>query len=121
MAMANGTRALVVTGDKRWRDHCVSTLINEGCEVDTASKGAQAFELCRKIPFDLIVVDESLPDYGPIETVLTLRDMFQHQPAVFVGGDNLERFHNFWKRAQVTFAGEKARVPDQVMSELSAS
>lgn len=118
MTHSNGKRALVVTVDKRWRDHCVNTLINAGCEVDTASKAAAAFDLCQKVPFDLVLLDDSLPDYGPIETVLTVRDVAQHDPALFVGGDKMDRFHRFWERTHVTFAGEKGQIPGQVMSAL---
>ncbi len=118
--MANKTKkALVVTRDEEWSARCSHALRKEGCKVDTAAKGADAFALCQKAAFDLVLLDDSLPDYGPIETVLTVSELAGNRPALLVGGEKLDRFHRFWQRSNVVFAGEKGSVPAQAISTLA--
>ena len=103
-------RALVASENKPWRSVYVEALYDEGCDLHIASSGFEAIELIRKYTYDLIVVDDSFTDLGPLEFSLHLRDMVTEMPVVLVAGEDLARFVPFWRRFGLFFVGRRTAV-----------
>ena len=49
-----------------------------GLEVDTASSGADAIELCKKINYDLVFMDQMMPEMNGIEAMNEIRKLNYH-------------------------------------------
>lgn len=53
-------------------------------EVDTASNGPDALDLCRERNYDLILLDENMPGLSGLETLSRLKDIVPTVPVVMV-------------------------------------
>ncbi len=53
-------------------------------EVDTASNGPDAIDLCREKDYDLILLDENMPGLSGLETLQRLKDVVPNVPVVMV-------------------------------------
>ncbi len=53
-------------------------------EVDTASNGPDAIDLCREKDYDLILLDENMPGLSGLETLQRLKDVVPNVPIVMV-------------------------------------
>ena len=53
-------------------------------EVDTASNGPDALDLCRERNYDLILLDENMPGLSGLETLSRLQDIVPTVPVVMV-------------------------------------
>ena len=53
---------LVVEAEPRARLSLMRPLMREGAQVDGVSSGREAFMLCRRRPFDIVIIDLELPD-----------------------------------------------------------
>ncbi len=53
-------------------------------EVDTASNGPDAIDLCREKNYDLILLDENMPGLSGLETLQRLKDIVPNVPVVMV-------------------------------------
>lgn len=53
-------------------------------EVDTASNGPDALDLCRECNYDLILLDENMPGLSGLETLSRLKDIVPTVPVVMV-------------------------------------
>ncbi len=59
-------------------------LEKKGYEVETASNGTDAVELCRKNHYDLILLDENMPGISGLETLSLIKEATPHVPVVMV-------------------------------------
>ena len=59
-------------------------------EVDTASNGQDALDLCRERNYDLILLDENMPGLSGLETLSRLKDIVPTVPVVMVTKDEEE-------------------------------
>ena len=53
-------------------------------EVQTASNGPDALDLCREQRFDLILLDENMPGLSGLETLMRLKEIVPNVPVVMV-------------------------------------
>ena len=67
------TRVLIVEDETTLRETLAYNLEREGYEVTQSGDGAQALELARAEPFDLIVLDIMLPDLDGLSFCRILR------------------------------------------------
>lgn len=98
---------LLITADEPWREECLGSLKERGCDVKVASDGFQATDLLHRRMFDIVIMDDSLT-VGPIEFSLTLRDLVPNHPLVILGGNGLDRFASVWSHCGVFHAGTKS-------------
>lgn len=103
-------KALVAGENKPWRSAFVEALYDEGCDLHTASTGFEAIELIGKYAYDLIVIDDSFSDVGPLELCLNLRDLVNDMPIVLVAGEDLAKYVPFWRRFGLYFVGRRTAV-----------
>lgn len=61
-----------------------SFLQKKDYEVDTASNGPDALDLCRERNYDLILLDENMPGLSGLETLSRLKDIVPTVPVVMV-------------------------------------
>ena len=59
-------------------------LEKKGYEIDTATNGADAIDLCRESSFDLILLDENMPGLSGLETLMQLKELTPNVPIVMV-------------------------------------
>ena len=59
-------------------------LEKKGYEIDTATNGADAIDLCRESSFDLILLDENMPGLSGLETLMQLKELTPNVPVVMV-------------------------------------
>jgi CheY-like chemotaxis protein len=65
------------------RSH-VMFLENKNYEVETSSNGADAVDLVREIPFDVVLLDEQMPGMDGLETLEAIKDVRPDLPVVLV-------------------------------------
>lgn len=63
-------------------------------EVDTASNGPDALDLCRERNYDLILLDENMPGLSGLETLSRLKDIVPTVPVVMVTKNEEEDIMN---------------------------
>ncbi len=65
-------------------------LNKKGYQVETASNGPDAIEMCREQSFDLIFLDENMPGLTGLETLSQLKDIVPNVPVVMVTKNEAE-------------------------------
>src|SRR6201988_766025 len=60
--LLKGPRVLVVDAQAHSRWSVMRALLRDGAHVDGVANGREAFMLCRRRPFDVVIVDLGLPD-----------------------------------------------------------
>lgn len=71
--LLRGARVLVTHPEPRALLSLMRPLIREGAHVDGASTGREAFMLCRRRPFDVVIVDLGLPDTSAAVLIRAIR------------------------------------------------
>ena len=66
-------RILIVDDEESIRELIKEILSSEGHELHLAADGAKAFEILRKKPIDLAIVDRNMPGMTGIEVVQLIR------------------------------------------------
>ena len=59
-------------------------LEKKGYDVDTASNGYDALDMCQKENYDLILLDENMPGLSGLETLSRIKDLHPTVPVVMV-------------------------------------
>lgn len=59
-------------------------LQNKGYEIDTCNNGADAIEMARTTPYNLIILDEMMPGMTGLETLPMLKDIRPTTPIIMV-------------------------------------
>ena len=81
--MPNGRLLWVDDEIEMLRPH-ILFLEKKGYEIDTATNGADAIDLCRESSFDLILLDENMPGLSGLETLMQLKELTPNVPVVMV-------------------------------------
>ena len=69
----------------------VTFLRGKGYKVDTASNGADALTLVKEHKFDVMLLDESMPGRGGLETLVEIKDTDPSLPVVMITKNEEER------------------------------
>ena len=81
--MTNGRLLWVDDEIEMLRPH-ILFLEKKGYEIDTATNGADAIDLCRESSFDLILLDENMPGLSGLETLMQLKELTPNVPVCMV-------------------------------------
>lgn len=76
-------RILVIEDDPSMNSILVSTLSDEDHDVSSALTGDEGVEMCRTMPFDLVITDVRLPGIDGVEAISLIRSV-QAGPKVIV-------------------------------------
>jgi DNA-binding response OmpR family regulator len=77
-------RILVVEDDARYADLLRRALAAEGYATDHARDGAEALDLLRAAPYDLVILDVMLPRLSGVELCRRLRELRQEVPVLLL-------------------------------------
>lgn len=77
---------LVVDDEKNLTLAMRRLLSAEGYRAETAGSGADALEVAKEIPFDVIFLDVNMPDMNGLETFKKLRKVAPDSPVVMITG-----------------------------------
>lgn len=98
---------MIVTENSEWREQVERHLRGAKAEVTSTADGMRCMEMLRKQRFDLVLIDESIRQAGPVEVLLTLRDLSEPLPITLVTGSEISRLEKVWKRCDVFFYGSR--------------
>ena len=89
-------RLLVVDDEARIRDLIRKYAVFEGYEVEEASDGMGAVEMCRKHSYDLIILDIMMPELDGFSACREIRK-FSQTPVIMLSarGEEYDRIHGF--------------------------
>jgi DNA-binding NtrC family response regulator len=82
----SGARILVVDDDRAVRTALKVNLRKEGTDVVLASGPAEALQLLREAPYDLVITDVKMPGGTGIELQITIRESWPDMPVVVMTG-----------------------------------
>ena len=71
--MHANVKVLVVDDDTRFRDNAVRLLAAEGLTVFGVADGLEALELLQNNDYDVVVMDQRMPELSGVETLRALR------------------------------------------------
>lgn len=104
-------QALIATRDSLWRSRYLDLLRSEDWEVHLAFAGFDALDKMRRLRFEIVIVDDSLPDMGALELSLSVPEAAAHVPRVLVAAANLQdKFRRIERQLPHIFAGSHAAV-----------
>lgn len=111
-------RALIVSANVHRRRRFAENLLHGSCDIHTVNRGFEAIDHVRKHAYDVVVVDDSLSDLGPLEFTLALRDMGRANTRIFVAAPEYrDKFKRLGAATNVEFIG----APDAVARRLAES
>lgn len=108
---------LIVSADLDWNAELAQAIRDAGARPHVERDGLAALRKLRRQVFHLVIVDDSLDDYGPLEFCLHLRDLADAQPVTVLAGDGLSAHERIWPRCGVRWAGQKHEL-DRVLPEV---
>lgn len=109
---------LLVTMDAHWRSRCMALIQNAGCEAYTASTGLQTIALLHTYIFDIVSIDDTIPDFGVIELSLTIKDIAANKPILLATGENIQRFSGILQRCGIFLAGTEKEFRKNLLSAI---
>jgi DNA-binding response OmpR family regulator len=111
--------ALVAAEDRDWSNVYQDTLEQEGCVVFTTADGLEGMQLMKDHEYDILVVDESLVGAGPVEFILSARDLLNNSPVILVAGADVARFEKVWRRCNVYSASTRSATARKITEAVS--
>jgi CheY-like chemotaxis protein len=85
---------LVVDDEKNIRTTLADILADEGYEVTTADSGERALKLCRRRPFDIVLLDVRMRGIDGVEAFRRIRERQDGVPVIMMSAytmDEMER------------------------------
>jgi PAS domain S-box-containing protein len=92
-ALLEGARVLVADDDLGIRHSLAEILRAEGCEVETASDGAEALARIEKGRFDVVITDVVMPNMDGYELFATVRKRLPDLPILMMTAFHYDRDH----------------------------
>ena len=93
-------------------------LEKKGYDVDTASNGYDALDMCQKGNYDLILLDENMPGLSGLETLSRVKDLHPTLPVVMVTKSEEEDIMNQAIGAKISDYLIKPVNPTQILLSL---
>lgn len=93
-------------------------LRGKGYEVDTATNGQDALEMCEQQSYDLVLLDENMPGLTGLETLTRLKDRWPNTPVVMVTKSEEEQIMEQAIGAQIADYLIKPVNPTQILLTL---
>ena len=78
--------ALVVDDNEETRNTLSTILEDKGYSVETVENGKKAINLCKKVPFDIALIDIVLPDIKGTELLSKLKELQPKMAKIIITG-----------------------------------
>jgi DNA-binding NtrC family response regulator len=108
-------RTLVASSDNDWKVISSAALERVGSAVDYALDGNEALSLLHTRHYDIVAVDDTLPDMAPVEFVLNVQELTSNEPTIVVGGKDLWKLQKIWRRFESLFFGTNSEMQAMLM------
>lgn len=82
--------AVVASTNETWKIRVTRALNDVGCKCSVFADGLSAVAELRRQPYEVAVVDDSIPDLGLIEFCFHVRDLHGKKPVVLVAGNAVD-------------------------------
>ena len=91
------TKLLIVDDEVKIREMIAKYAIHEGFDIDMASDGLEAVEMCEKNHYDLIVMDIMMPNLDGFSAVKDIKKMHENIPVIMLSalGEEYDKVHGF--------------------------
>ena len=73
-------------------------LADKGYDVETASNGQDAIEMCRENMYDIVFLDENMPGLSGLETLARISEMRPNLPVVMITKSEEENIMDLRRR-----------------------
>lgn len=93
-------------------------LEDKGYEVQTASNGKDALELCSQQKFDIIFIDENMPGLSGLETIPLIKEVDPDVPMVMITKSEEENIMNMAIGSKIADYLTKPVNPSQILMSL---
>lgn len=115
-----GKRVLVADDEDVIRETVRDVLIGYGCEVSTATNGADAIELIHERPFDLVLSDIKMPIKSGYEVFAAAKDKNAKTPVILTTGFGYDPNHSIVRARREGLAAVlfKPFKVDQLLNEI---
>ena len=115
-----GKRVLVADDEDVIRETVRDVLIGYGCEVSTATNGADAIELIHERPFDLVLSDIKMPIKSGYEVFAAAKDANPKTPVILTTGFGYDPNHSIVRARREGLAAVlfKPFKVDQLLNEI---
>jgi len=113
-------RVLIATRDASWFELCKRIAEEHACHVDCSLTGFEALYQLEHMHYEVLIVDDTLPDLQPLEFVLNARDVVKNRLMVLVAGRDLVRYKSIWPKCKTTFTGDKVALLSTLGDTLAA-
>lgn len=85
-------------------------MLKRGWDVHTVSRGADALDMLRKRRYELIMVDDSVPDQSPLEFCLNATDIVPNAPTLMVASGNFTPVRAIWEKCRIAAAAPARQI-----------
>lgn len=91
------TRILITDDEQKIREMIRKYAVYEGFEVEEASDGVQAVDLCKERNYDLVVMDIMMPNLDGFSAVKEIKKFKPEMPFIMLSalGEEYDRIHGF--------------------------
>lgn len=115
-----GKRVLVADDEDMIRETVRDVLIGYGCEVSTASDGAEAIDIIGRQPFDLVLSDIKLPSASGYEVFAAAKEADPNTPVILTTGFGYDPNHTIIRARREGLAAVlfKPFKVDQLLGEI---
>lgn len=79
-------RILVVDDEESVREMLTQMLEPAGYDVIEAGNGAEACDVCKELPVDLIITDIVMPEKNGIDLIMDVKNEFPDTPVIAISG-----------------------------------
>jgi two-component system alkaline phosphatase synthesis response regulator PhoP len=111
-------RILVVDDEASVANVCKMALERGGFQVDVCSGGHQAIELCKKLHFDLILLDVMMPDIDGVEVLRRVRGMDHSAKVLLMTGNASESVEARLKEWTDVVVLSKPMMPKEILESV---
>ncbi len=112
--------ALVACSHPQRKELYADTMLKRGWDVHTVSRGTDALEMLHKRRYQLIMMDDSVPDQSPLEFCLNATDIASNAPTLMVASGNFTPVQAIWEKCRIAAAAPARQIVKKLPAVMDA-